>query len=173
MTLDMFCDKQYIRCRDHRKLGQELDLFSIESESAGGGLVFWHPNGAAIRNILENFWKVSLGCTGIPFVPSVSALYQCPLCTAMCHGSPTTCALAPPLLTRPLFSMLLCACPHHVALHPLCHHSAVKLRASNLSASLVARWTQCKEAQQLAVNRHILTAAFTCCYHGYQITWQP
>lgn len=43
--------------RDHRKLGQELDLFSIESESAGGGLVFWHPNGAAIRNILENFWK--------------------------------------------------------------------------------------------------------------------
>ena len=45
-------------CRDHRKLGQELDLFSIESETAGGGLVFWHPNGAAIRNILENFWKV-------------------------------------------------------------------------------------------------------------------
>ena len=45
-------------CRDHRKLGQELDLFSIEAETAGGGLVFWHPNGAAIRNILENFWKV-------------------------------------------------------------------------------------------------------------------
>ncbi len=59
----------HVRCRDHRKLGQELDLFSIESESAGGGLVFWHPNGAAIRNILENFWKVSLGCTDIPFVP--------------------------------------------------------------------------------------------------------
>lgn len=46
-------------CRDHRKLGQELELFSIEAETAGGGLVFWHPNGAAIRNILENFWKVS------------------------------------------------------------------------------------------------------------------
>lgn len=46
-------------CRDHRKLGQELELFSIEAEMAGGGLVFWHPNGAAIRNILENFWKVS------------------------------------------------------------------------------------------------------------------
>lgn len=43
--------------RDHRKLGQELELFSIEAETAGGGLVFWHPNGAAIRNILENFWK--------------------------------------------------------------------------------------------------------------------
>ena len=50
----------YCCCRDHRKLGQELELFSIEAETAGGGLVFWHPNGAAIRNILENFWKVSL-----------------------------------------------------------------------------------------------------------------
>ena len=82
MTLVMFCDKQFIRCRDHRKLGQELDLFSIESESAGGGLVFWHPNGAAIRNILENFWKVSLGCTGIPFVPSISALCALPCAMA-------------------------------------------------------------------------------------------
>ena len=53
MTWSYWC------CRDHRKLGQELELFSIEAETAGGGLVFWHPNGAAIRNILENFWKVS------------------------------------------------------------------------------------------------------------------
>eukprot|EP00879_Flechtneria_rotunda_P011070 GHRR01011566.1.p1 GENE.GHRR01011566.1~~GHRR01011566.1.p1 ORF type:complete len:561 (+),score=151.97 GHRR01011566.1:184-1683(+) len=42
--------------RDHRKLGQELDLFSIQ-ESAGGGLVFWHPKGAIIRHIVETFWK--------------------------------------------------------------------------------------------------------------------
>lgn len=41
---------------DHRKLGQDLDLFSI-SESVGGGLVFWHPKGAMIRHILEAFWK--------------------------------------------------------------------------------------------------------------------
>ncbi len=34
--------------RDHRKLGSELDLFSIE-EDAGGGLVFWHPKGAVVR----------------------------------------------------------------------------------------------------------------------------
>jgi threonyl-tRNA synthetase len=40
--------------RDHRKLGVELDLFSIE-EDAGGGLVFWHPKGAIVRNIIENF----------------------------------------------------------------------------------------------------------------------
>ncbi len=42
--------------RDHRKLGKELDLFSIQ-EDIGGGLVLWHPKGAFIRNELENFWK--------------------------------------------------------------------------------------------------------------------
>eukprot|EP00878_Enallax_costatus_P036766 GHUV01041320.1.p1 GENE.GHUV01041320.1~~GHUV01041320.1.p1 ORF type:complete len:573 (+),score=139.07 GHUV01041320.1:82-1800(+) len=42
--------------RDHRKLGQELDLFSIQ-EHAGGGLVFWHPKGGITRHIIESFWK--------------------------------------------------------------------------------------------------------------------
>eukprot|EP00882_Tetradesmus_deserticola_P004468 GHRQ01004713.1.p1 GENE.GHRQ01004713.1~~GHRQ01004713.1.p1 ORF type:complete len:546 (+),score=257.60 GHRQ01004713.1:249-1886(+) len=42
--------------RDHRKLGQELDLFSIQ-ESAGGGLVFWHPKGGIVRHHMEAFWK--------------------------------------------------------------------------------------------------------------------
>ncbi len=44
------------RKRDHRKLGKQLDLFSIHEES-GPGLVFWHPRGAIIRNTIENFWK--------------------------------------------------------------------------------------------------------------------
>jgi len=42
--------------RDHRKLGKELDLFSIHEE-AGPGLVHWHPRGAAIRRVIEDFWK--------------------------------------------------------------------------------------------------------------------
>ncbi|TFH02258.1 MAG: threonine--tRNA ligase [Calditrichales bacterium] len=42
--------------RDHRKLGRELDLFSIQDE-VGGGLILWHPKGAMIRNIIETFWK--------------------------------------------------------------------------------------------------------------------
>ena len=45
--------------RDHRKLGVELDLFSIE-EDAGGGLVFWHPKGAVMRGIVENFIREGL-----------------------------------------------------------------------------------------------------------------
>ncbi|MCR1935354.1 threonine--tRNA ligase [Clostridium tepidum] len=41
--------------RDHRKLGKELDLFSIHEE--GPGFPFFHPKGMIIRNILENFWR--------------------------------------------------------------------------------------------------------------------
>jgi len=42
--------------RDHRKLGKELDLFSLHEE-AGPGLVHWHPKGAVIRRIIEDLWK--------------------------------------------------------------------------------------------------------------------
>lgn len=42
--------------RDHRKLGKELDLFSLHEE-AGPGLVYWHPKGARIRLTIENFWR--------------------------------------------------------------------------------------------------------------------
>jgi len=42
--------------RDHRRLGKDLDLFSI-SETVGPGLVLWHPRGAFIRNTIETFWR--------------------------------------------------------------------------------------------------------------------
>jgi threonyl-tRNA synthetase len=42
--------------RDHRKLGKELDLFTIHEE-AGPGLVHWHPKGATVRRLIEDFWK--------------------------------------------------------------------------------------------------------------------
>jgi threonyl-tRNA synthetase len=42
--------------RDHRKLGKELDLFSTHEE-IGPGLICWHPRGALIRQIIEDFWK--------------------------------------------------------------------------------------------------------------------
>ncbi|GAV22651.1 threonine--tRNA ligase [Carboxydothermus pertinax] len=41
--------------RDHRKIGQELDLFSLQEE--GPGFPFFHPKGMVIRNELENFWR--------------------------------------------------------------------------------------------------------------------
>jgi len=42
--------------RDHRKLGRELDLFSVQ-EDVGPGLVHWHPRGARIRAVIEDLWR--------------------------------------------------------------------------------------------------------------------
>lgn len=42
--------------RDHRRLGKQLDLFSVHEES-GPGLIYWHPDGSLIRHIIESFWK--------------------------------------------------------------------------------------------------------------------
>ncbi len=44
-----------VKKRDHRRLGKELDLFSL-SDDIGAGLVLWHPRGAAVRRAIENFW---------------------------------------------------------------------------------------------------------------------
>lgn len=48
--------KEEAQKRDHRKLGQQLKLFSIQ-EDAGGGLVFWHPKGAMMRYLIEDYWR--------------------------------------------------------------------------------------------------------------------
>jgi len=42
--------------RDHRKLGQQLDLYSMH-ELGGAGLIYWHPKGARIRETIEDFWR--------------------------------------------------------------------------------------------------------------------
>jgi threonyl-tRNA synthetase len=47
---------EQIKKRDHRKLGRELDLFSMNDE-IGSGLILWHPNGALIRKTIEDFWR--------------------------------------------------------------------------------------------------------------------
>ena len=42
--------------RDHRRLGKELDIFSLHEEG-GAGLVYWHPKGGIIRKVIEDFWR--------------------------------------------------------------------------------------------------------------------
>ncbi|MBI2322099.1 MAG: threonine--tRNA ligase [Chloroflexi bacterium] len=42
--------------RDHRRLGRELDLFSV-AEQVGPGLILWHPKGARVRTIVEDYWR--------------------------------------------------------------------------------------------------------------------
>ena len=65
--------------RDHRKIGRELDLFSIQ-ESAGPGLVFWHPNGARIRNTIESFWRDEHYRRGyeLVYIPHIQDLFDNP-----------------------------------------------------------------------------------------------
>jgi len=45
-----------IKKRDHRKIGVALDLYSFHDDG-GAGLVFWHPKGGVIRNVIETFWR--------------------------------------------------------------------------------------------------------------------
>lgn len=61
--------------RDHRRLGKELELFSITQEF-GGGLVLWLPNGAFIRKQIEDFWREEHLKRGyeILFTPHVAPL---------------------------------------------------------------------------------------------------
>jgi len=59
--------------RDHRKLGRELDLFSIQ-EQYGQGLIFWHPNGGAIRKEMEDYLRAELVKRGygLVFTPHIA-----------------------------------------------------------------------------------------------------
>lgn len=45
-----------VKKRDHRRLGRELDLFSI-NDDIGAGLILWHPDGALMRKTIEDFWR--------------------------------------------------------------------------------------------------------------------
>jgi threonyl-tRNA synthetase len=61
--------------RDHRRVGKELDLFSIQEE-IGPGLVLWHPKGSRIRRIIEDLWRSEHERRGydILFTPHVAKL---------------------------------------------------------------------------------------------------
>lgn len=66
---------QEAKKRDHRKLGRELDLFSTH-ETAGPGLIYWHPKGACIRNLIEEFWRREHIARGydLVYIPHIAKL---------------------------------------------------------------------------------------------------
>ncbi|GAB4109100.1 MAG: threonine--tRNA ligase [Acidobacteriota bacterium] len=66
--LDRFLARiEEARRRDHRRLGRELGLFTIE-ESVAPGLIFWHPQGAVVRGIIEAYLREELTAGGYQFV---------------------------------------------------------------------------------------------------------
>ena len=68
-----------VRKRDHRVLGAKLDLFSVDDD-IGGGLILWHPKGAHVREIIENYWREEHRKRGyeIVFTPHIASerIYQ-------------------------------------------------------------------------------------------------
>ena len=61
--------------RDHRRLGKELDLFSV-NEEIGPGLILWHPKGSVVRRIMEDFWREEHAKAGyeLVFSPHIARL---------------------------------------------------------------------------------------------------
>ncbi|NPV71547.1 MAG: threonine--tRNA ligase [Firmicutes bacterium] len=56
-TLDKYVARlEEAKRRDHRRLGKELDLFSMHEEG-GPGLIYWHPKGGLVRQLIEDFWR--------------------------------------------------------------------------------------------------------------------
>ena len=55
--------------RDHRRLGRELDLFSMNDE-VGQGLILWHPKGGMVRKLVEDYWNEEHQKSGYDFVYS-------------------------------------------------------------------------------------------------------
>ncbi len=74
--LDQYLHKlEEARRRDHRRLGPELDLFSIQDD-AGPGLIFWHPRGGLVRKLMEDWLREELLRRGyqLVFTPHVMRL---------------------------------------------------------------------------------------------------
>ena len=64
-----------IKKRDHRKIGRELDLFSV-SDDIGPGLILWHPKGSVVRRVMEDFWREEHAKAGydLVFSPHIARL---------------------------------------------------------------------------------------------------
>ena len=61
--------------RDHRRLGRDLDLYSVQEE-AGPGLILWHPKGSLVRKLIEDFWKEEHSKAGyqLVYTPHIARL---------------------------------------------------------------------------------------------------
>ena len=64
---DFLATQEEARRRDHRRLGRELDLFSVQ-DSVAPGIIFWHPRGAKVRALAEEFVRQQLEAWGYQFV---------------------------------------------------------------------------------------------------------
>jgi len=102
--------------RDHRVLGKQLDLFSIQ-ELAGSGLIFWHPRGAMIRKIMEDWMRDECLRRGyqLVYTPHVARvnLWQ----TSGHEGFYASNMFTPMELDDAMYRMKPMNCPFHILIY--------------------------------------------------------
>jgi threonyl-tRNA synthetase len=108
--------------RDHRRLGRELDLFSIQ-EQYGQGLVLWHPKGGAIRNQMEDYLREQLEQRGygLVFTPHIAKreLWQ----LSGHEENYSDVMFAPTELEETEFRLKPMNCPFHIGIYKSAQHS--------------------------------------------------
>jgi threonyl-tRNA synthetase len=116
---DWIKQKEEAERRDHRKLGVELDLFSF-SDAIGPGLALWHPNGALIRKVIEQFLNDELYRRGYGFV-NTPHMTQSELFRISGHLENYQEGLYPPMLDkeneRIEYRMKPMNCPFHIQIY--------------------------------------------------------
>jgi threonyl-tRNA synthetase len=108
--------------RDHRRLGRELDLFSIQ-EAYGQGLVLWHPKGGAIRKQMEDYLREQLQQRGygLVFTPHIAKreLWQ----RSGHEQNYADVMFAPTELEDTQFRLKPMNCPFHIGIYQSAQHS--------------------------------------------------
>ncbi|MEO5857812.1 MAG: threonine--tRNA ligase [Pyrinomonadaceae bacterium] len=102
--------------RDHRKLGRELDLFSI-SDEYGAGLILWHPKGGIIRNEMERLLREELEKRGYSFVYTPHIAKRDLWVTSGHEGNYSDSMYAPTSIEDEEYRLKPMNCPFHIGIY--------------------------------------------------------
>lgn len=102
--------------RDHRKLGKELDLFSI-SDDYGQGLILWHPKGGIVRNEMERLLKEELEARGYSFVFTPHIAKRELWVTSGHEGNYADSMYAPTSIEDEEYRLKPMNCPFHIGIY--------------------------------------------------------
>ncbi len=102
--------------RDHRKLGRELDLFSIYDDY-GQGLILWHPKGGIIRNEMERLLKEELEKRGYSFVFTPHIAKRDLWVTSGHEGNYADSMYAPTSIEDEEYRLKPMNCPFHIGIY--------------------------------------------------------
>ena len=108
--------------RDHRRLGRELDLFSIQ-EDYGQGLVLWHPKGGAIRTQMENYLRAELAQRGYGLVYTPHIAKRDLWRVSGHEENYADVMFAPTELEETEFRLKPMNCPFHIGVYKSAQHS--------------------------------------------------